>query len=264
MHERKKVDEAIRKNGACQMSRVSITAASVLFFCCFFSWLVCGGGSFPKLVVERDKPLALSVSESGKRYDLSLPVDFMAEVEGAYDGVSIKDLDGDGVGEVIFHLVGGGVNSCSKVLYYTESQRSLNELFFNKGGLCNFKVRNGYVVSSYKEGAEWVEDVYSIKNGKSEIKVSDRCVGCGEVRRKEYRPDGSFVRLLVSDNADFEKRVSRIVKIVSLRARVFSSPGVGFPTNKYLMRGDKVTLVGFDYTLSEDWVEFRFKEGGHY
>lgn len=36
--------------------------------------------------------------------------------------------------------------------------------------------------------------------------LSDGCVGCGEVRRKQYGSDGSSVDYSVSDDPDFEKR----------------------------------------------------------
>lgn len=247
------------KNGTCLMGRVSIVAVVwVLSLCGFFSCVAYGDNSLPVLVVESHNPLTVSVSEQGKSYGLSLPIDFMREIEGVYDSVSIKDLTGDGIGEVIFHLAVKGVNSCSKVLHYIDSDRSLVELVFSKGNLCNFKMQHGYVVSSYKDGAAWGEDIYVVKGGKAEIKISDRCVGCGEVRRKKYRPDGSFVRLLVSDNVDFEKRVPLVVNVVSFRAMIFSSPDAEQPTKKYLVRGDKVTLLGFENARGEDWIEFRF------
>lgn len=246
-------------NGACLMSRVSIAVlVGTLFFCGFPSCDVYGDSSLPLLVVKNRNPLTFSVAAQGKSYGLSLPKNFMREIEGVYDGVDIEDLTGDGIGEVIFHLVGKGVNYCSRVLHYTDSDRSLSELVFSKAGLCNFKVQHGYIVSSYKDGAAWVEDVYVVKGGKSDIRISDRCVGCGEVERKKYRSDGSFAKLLVTDNVDFEKRVPLVVNVLSLQARIYSSPDDEQPTKKYLVRGDRVTLLGFESARGEDWVEFRF------
>lgn len=241
------------------MSRVSIIAiARALSLCSLFSCVAYGRDSLPVLVVNSLNPLAVSVSEKGRSYDLPLPIKFMHEVEGVYDSVYIKDLTGNGVGEIIFREAGGGGNSCSRVLYFSGNDRSLSELIFNGGGLCNFKVQHGYLVSSYRDGAAWGEDIYILQAEKALIKISDRCVGCGEVRRKEYHPDGSFVRLLVSDNIDFEKRAPLIANVASLRAWIFSSPGAEQPTNKYLVRGDKLTLLGFDHARGEDWIEFRF------
>ncbi len=237
----------------------SVLIAGFLSVCYFFSCAVYAGSSLPVLKVDSRLPLALSVFEQGKSYPLSVSSDFMRDIEGIYSDVYIEDLSGDGVGEVVFRLEGESVNSCSRVLFYTGSGRSLSELTFNGRALCNFRARQGYVISSYREGAAWSEDVYSVKDGKVEAIISDNCVGCGEVRRKKYNPDGSFIRFLVSDDVDFEKRTPLTATVASLRAGVFSSPEAAQPTKKYLIRGDKVTLLGFDKSHSgEDWIEFRF------
>lgn len=231
--------------------------SGVLLLSYFFSSMVFCIDLMPALTVSNREPLELSVFEQGKIYDLLLPKDFMHEIEGAYNGVDIIDLSGDGVGEVIFRLAGGGVNSCSRVLQYTNHEHSLSELVF-KGGLCNFKVRNGYVISSFRDEAVWSEDVYAVKNGKTNIVISDRCVGCGEVNRKKYLPDGSIVKMLVSDSIDFEKRTPLTGSVAPPRAWIFSSPDARQQTKKYLIRGDKVTLLGFYNAHGEDWIEFRF------
>ncbi|WP_166359589.1 hypothetical protein [Pseudomonas akapageensis] len=190
---------------------------------------------------------------------LSLPADFMHEIEGVYNDVYIEDISGSGVGEVVFRLAGSDVNSCSRILYYSKAERSLKELVFDKGGLCNFRVQHGYVVSSYREGAAWNENVYKINDGKVSPIISDSCIGCGEVQRKEHRQDGSFVRILVSDNADFEKRTPLTADVVASRAEIFSSPEAAQPTKKYLVRGNKVVLLNFNQSRSgETWVEFRY------
>jgi hypothetical protein len=216
------------------------------------------GGLPPALKVESSHPPVLSVLDQGVSYGLSLPTAFMTEVEGVYDEVHIEDLTGDGIGEVIFRLGGEGVNSCSKILYYNSSDRSLKELVFKRGGLCNFKVQNGYVISSYRDGAIWVEDIYIVNDGRADIHISDWCVGCGEVRRVEYRWDGSSIGYLVSDNVGFEKRAPLVSKVISSQAKIFSTPGAAHSTKKYLIRGDRITFLGFENVLGEDWAEFRF------
>jgi len=140
----------------------------------------------PAIKVESRRPLALSVFDHGTKYGLLVPGDFLREIEAVYDDVHIEDITGDGVGEVVFHLAGDGVNSCSRVLRYESSDHSLKELVFNQGGLCDFKLRGGYIISSYKDGGTWVEDIYITEGGQVNIKMSDRCVGCGEVSRVVY------------------------------------------------------------------------------
>ena len=96
------------------MSKVSIAAVvGTLSLCGFSSCMAYEDSTLPILMVESRNPLTLSVSEQGKSYGLSLPKDFMRDFEGVYDGVDIEDLTGDGIGEVIFYLVGKGVNYCS-------------------------------------------------------------------------------------------------------------------------------------------------------
>lgn len=236
----------------------SVGAARVLFLLCVFSGMANGERASPILSVESHNPLKLSVFDGGKMYGLPVPTDFMDEVESVYNEVRIEDLTGDGVGEVLFDLKGDGVNSCSRVLRYERDDRLLKELLFVGGGLCNIVARDGYIVSSYKDGAAWAEDIYVAVGGKVGIKISDRCVGCGEVSRIVYSSDGSLVRSLVSDDIKFETRSELVSKVVSLQAKVFSSPVTTQPTQKNLMRGDVITLLGFDSSSGEDWVEFRF------
>lgn len=138
----------------------SVGAARVLFLLCVFSGMANGERASPILSVESHNPLKLSVFDGGKMYGLPVPTDFMDEVESVYNEVRIEDLTGDGVGEVLFDLKGDGVNSCSRVLRYERDDRLLKELLFVGGGLCNFVVRDGYIVSSYKDGAAWAEDIY--------------------------------------------------------------------------------------------------------
>ncbi|NMY01790.1 hypothetical protein HBO12_02415 [Pseudomonas sp. WS 5059] len=235
-----------------------VVRTRVLFLLCIFSGVIYGEGASPVLSVESRNPLKLSVFDGGKMYSLPVPTDFMGEVEGVYDEVRIQDLTGDGVGEVLFDLAGDGVNSCSRVLHYERDDRLLKELLFDGGGLCNFAVRDGYIISSYKDGAAWAEDIYVAAGGKVDIKISDRCIGCGEVVRIVYGSDGSPVKSLVSDDMKFETRTELVSTVVSLQAKVFSSPVTAQSTQKYLMRGDIITLLGFDSSSGEDWVEFRF------
>ncbi|WP_128870392.1 hypothetical protein [Pseudomonas sp. VI4.1] len=234
-----------------------VSAVGLLLTLYFSSFGANSESAIPALQIDRLTPLAVSASIKGESYPLSLPDDFMKEVEGVYGDVYIEDLSGDGVGEVVFRLDGGGVNACSKVLYYKAADRTLAELDFGDGALCNFKVRHGYVVSSYRDGAVWKENIYRIQGGVVKHYISDGCVGCGEVKRKVYKSDGSFTRLLVSDDVDFERRVPLITKISSLRADIFTLPGMSKKTSKYLVQGDEVTLLDF-FKDDEDWVEFRF------
>lgn len=211
------------------------------------------------LKVESKNPLKVSASMQGGSYMLSLPVDFMSQVDGLYSDVYIDDLSGDGKWELVFNLTGSDVNRCSKILHYNENDRSFSEWLFKGGGLCNPTSRGRFLISSYRDGASWTEDVYTMENGKPEIHITDSCVGCYEVRRKMYSLGEKPVKVLVSNDIEFERRIPLKANVTSLRARVFSFPDSSWPTKKYLIRGDEVTLVDFDKSKDgQDWVEFNF------
>lgn len=233
-----------------------LKAVSGFFIICFFSSAACGRDLQVVLSVESKSPLMLSVYGSGVLQTLTPPFDFMREVDGVYDEVYVKDLTGDGIGEVIFRLAGGGVNSCSRVLQYS-SDHSLNELIFDRGGLCNFKVVDGYVVSSYRDGAAWVEDIYVVEGGKVNIKISDRCVGCDEVSRTDYLSDGSVIKSLVSDDVNFERRKPLLAKVISKVTGIYLSPAAVESIKRYLVKGQEVSLISFESFGSEEWVEVR-------
>ncbi|MGF6098836.1 hypothetical protein [Pseudomonas sp. 18175] len=242
------------------MEKIYIMRAAWILFCCLFSSAPSfGATSLPILAIQDGTPIKLAVFERGVFLSLAVPDAFMREVEGLYEEVYLKDLTGDGIAEFVFRLGGEGVNSCSRVLRYYREGRSLSELEFGRGGLCNFKVARNYIVSSYRDGASWNEDVYEIKDGAVRIKLSDRCIGCGEVNRLEYHPGGLLKRSLVSDDGDFEKRAVLTANVISNKANIYSSPAGTHSTQKYLMQGDKVTLLGFHISNNERWMEFRFE-----
>lgn len=210
------------------------------------------------LKVESKDPLEVSALMQGKSCMLSLPVDFMSQVYGLYSDVYIDDLNGDGKRELVFDLIGSDVNRCSKVLRYNENDRSFSEWLFKGGGLCNPISRGRFLISSYRDGASWTEDVYTVKNGKPEIHITDSCVGCSEVRRKIYTPGKQPVKVIVSDDIEFERRIPLKASITSPRARVFSLPDSNWPTKKYLIRGDEIALIDFDKSEDgQDWAEFK-------
>lgn len=236
-----------------------LLAVALLFFSCSESAPATQKLPSVMLKVDSSNPLEVSASVQGKSYMLSLPVDFMSQVYGLYSDVYVDDLNGDGKWELVFDLIGNDVNHCFKVLHYNEDDRSFSEWLFKGLGLCNPIRRGRFLISSYREGASWTEDVYAMKNGKPEIHITDRCVGCYEVRRKIYIPGKQPVKVLVSNDIEFERRISLKASVTSLRARIFSFPDSGWPTEKYLIRGDEITLVDFDKSKDgQDSAEFNF------
>lgn len=239
--------------------RRMISIAGLSLVLCSFSFWINAESSLPALKIDDRKPLAISVDIQGRSHPLTLPPEFLKETEDLYGDVYIRDLNGDGIGEVIFPLEGGSVNNCSKVLQYRVVDNSLSELAFKDGSLCNFKVGQGYITSSYRDGSVWKEYIYRFREGLGKIEVIDSCVGCGEIKREVYNPDGSVARLLVSDNVDFRLRVPLMTSVTSSKAIVFSSPENPNKTNKYLVGGDEIMLLDFfKDDDGEDWVKFRY------
>lgn len=226
---------------------------------CILSFWINAESSLPVLRIDARKPLAISVYIQGRSQQLTLPPKFLKDAEDLYGDVYIRDLNGDGIGEVIFPLEGGNVNNCSKVLHYRVIDNSLSELIFDAGDLCNFKIGQDYVISSYRDGSVWKEYIYRFREGLAKIEVIDNCVGCGEIKREVYNPDGSVARLLVSDNVDFRLRVPLMTSVTSSKAIVFSSPENPKKTKKYLVGGDEIMLLDFfKDDDGEDWVKFRY------
>ncbi|WP_341520209.1 hypothetical protein AABC73_17185 [Pseudomonas sp. G.S.17] len=211
-----------------------------------------------EIIVDSIPPFAVYISEQGKLHPVSLPTGFNDDPQGVYDDIYVEDLSDDGVGEIVVRLATNGVNVCSKILHYNKTNRSLNELRFGDRNLCNFKVRRGFIISSYKNGAAWSEDIYTLQGEKVNAIVSDSCIGCGEVRRKKYGSDGTIVEFLVSDDIDFEKRTPLTARVSSLLAEIYSAPDAMQSSEKNLVRGDEVFLLGFEkLSGGENIVEFR-------
>lgn len=181
----------------------------------------------------------------------------MKEIDGLYDEVYVKDLDGNGMDEVIFQMAEGSVNACSRVLKYDAVDGLLHELKFAGAGLCNIKEEMGHLVSSYRVGGAWVEDIYDFVDGNPRLIVSDACIGCSEVRRRELNSSGSYTQLLVSSGENYKQRKPLVGKVRSVKARIYASPLNSAVTRKYLVRGDEVTILGYQQS-DELWVKFRY------
>lgn len=209
-----------------------------------------------RVSVTGDGPPVIFIHEAGQSTPLPIPAFFMSEVNQIYQSVDIEDLDGDGGGEIIFHMAGGGVNSCARVLRYDSNVRQLVELHFQKG-LCNFKIEDGLLISAYRQGAVWNEDIYKMEGGTARLEISDTCVGCGEVRRTTFNGDGSLTRNLVSDNENFRLRLPLVATVIALKAKIHSLPDDRNVTKKYLVTGDTVAILKF-YEKDSNWVKVRF------
>ncbi|WP_413704912.1 hypothetical protein [Pseudomonas sp. Pseusp16] len=213
----------------------------------------------PVVKIESRSPLSVSLLERGVKYNLSISKKINDEVEGIYTDLHLQDLNGDGMHEVVATLDDhGGVNQCSKAYVVNLTDYSLDNLVFDSGPLCNHKVDHEYLISSYRDGAIWREDIYKVEGRATQIIFADSCIGCGEVLRKKFDLGGNYFQYLARDNGDFKERHPIFAVVSSMRAEVFSSPGV--LSRKYLTRGDKVIVVQVDDSNSGiPWIQVRFE-----
>lgn len=241
------------------MSKVLILSAWLSFLGLVMSNATTAESFSENMQSETEHPQKMTTEQLRDLFLLSLPHDSVTPTKESYEDVRAADLNSDGEWELILSLNRGDVNVCSQVLQYNQNDGSFSEWHFAGGGLCNYTVRGDYLISSYRDHAIWHQDIYKMASGKPELYITDSCVGCDEVRRKTYRPDGTPVKTLVSDDIDFEKRIPLKAKITTGRARIFSSADQNCSTKKYLIRGDEITLL--DYYRSPDdtdWAQFRF------
>lgn len=219
--------------------------------------LACASSLLPQLSVSGVDAPVVELTQGDVTSRLHIPTGFFMDIDELYDEVYVMDLDGNGVDEVIFHLAKGSVNSCSRVLKYDGVDGLLHELKFAGGELCNIKEVNGHLVSSYRVGGAWVEDVYDFVDGYPRLIVSDACIGCGEVQRRELTPSGSYTQFLVSDGETYSERKPIVAQIRSVKAKIYASPDVAAVTKKYLVRGDRIKIVGYEQS-DQCWLEFRY------
>lgn len=191
---------------------------------------------------------------------ITSPRDMLESIDDGYSKITTEDLTLDGLPEIILtHAQEGGVNACSKVYRYDSNQNTfiIMDNFHNQ--LCNHKIKNGHLISSYRSGAVWHEDIYKIENNDLILKITDSCIECGYIKRTIFYPDRKTDYLLVTDNPDYTLRTPLLTDIKSPKAMLYKEPSTNLVTEMYLIKGDEVTLTDFAY--SEDdafWYKIRY------
>jgi hypothetical protein len=220
-------------------------------------YVVHANASLPQISISGQDILTVKLTQGGVTTMLPVSSQFMNDIDGLYDEVYVKDLDGNGIDEVIFQMAQGSINSCLRVLKYDAVDGLLHELKFAGAGLCNIKEEMGHLVSSYRAGGAWVQDVYDFVDGNPRLIVSDACIGCSEVQRRELTSSGSYTQLLVSNGESYKERKPLAGKIRSVKASIYASPLTSAVTRKYLVRGDEIAILGYQQS-DELWVKFRY------
>lgn len=211
------------------------------------------------LIVHNSSPLALSVIKDGKESNVLVSKDIIKETEDIYVTVSLDDIDGDGADEIIMtHKSEGGVNSCSKAYRYDPVSNSIMEIIFSGADLCNYRKEEDYLISKYRDGSAWIEDIYKVDANSVRLIFTDSCLGCGVILRKEYKSKGDLKEYLVFDKENLSDRKPMFFKVLSRRAVIFESPDLSRPTMKYLVHGDKILITEISKIDGSAWVKFIF------
>ncbi|MGE9762729.1 hypothetical protein [Pseudomonas sp. PDM20] len=210
------------------------------------------------LVVNSVSPISIFYESGGGRKKVLMSKEIADSIGGIYSSVSLEDLDGDGVAEVVATMSSSSVNICSKVYRYEKNSNSLVEIKFGSAGVCNVRRESGYFVSSYRVGALWEEDFYKFKSGQANIYYKDRCVGCGEISRTEFNSLGAL-RYLVTDSEKFSGRSPVVIDVSSTKAVIYGGQETLKPTKKYLVKGDRALVLEFGKYGGEDYARIRFK-----
>lgn len=192
--------------------------------------------------------------------DVTLPEDFLKFFNDGYSNLSIEDITSNGYPEVI--LTGpeeGAVNICSKIYYYDREKRALQKVAGLKQ-ICNFRLKNNHLISSYRSEAKWHEDVYRISGTNFTLELSDSCIGCDQVNRTIYLPEGKTDKLMVTNNPDYALRKPILSKVISGRAILYKEPSTSKKTKMYLIKNDSVALLDFRVTENSTnyWYEIKY------
>ncbi|MDH1263842.1 hypothetical protein [Pseudomonas sp. GD03944] len=212
------------------------------------------------LLVEGAWPaLSITACQAERCTTLTPPGDMLEAMRDGYDQVSVDDLTLDGTPEIILtHRAEGSVNACTRVYRYDNALGTLHPLGDSSRQLCNYVIAHGHVISRYRSGAMWHEDIYQIKNNDLILAYSDSCVGCDTIKRTRYQDDARTDTLLVTNNLDHRLRKPVSTTVLSKKAVLYREPRIDQPTRMYLISGDEVVLT--DATSDDDtyWYRIRY------
>jgi hypothetical protein len=215
-----------------------------------------------KTFVITATPPSVSIQscQQGDCISTDLTQQILDSLNDGYTEISAEDLTLDGRPEIILtHIEEGSVNTCSEVYKYDTDENTLTSISGLQRQLCNYSIQKGHIVSSYRSGAKWHEDIYEIRNNDFILKISDSCIGCEHINRTLYNQNKKFGKLLVTDNPNYTLRTPISTKIISKKAKLYKKPTTNQPANMYLIKNDSVTLTDFASTESDEyWYEIKY------
>lgn len=219
---------------------------------------------------NREKATMLSVNDSGTDLSITachegmckaitIPETMLDAINNEYSQISLEDLTLDGISEVILtHNAESSVNACSKVYRYDSEYETLRPMDKLQSQLCNYSIKDKHLISSYRSGAKWHEDIYKIENNDLILTISDNCIGCDHINRTLYLGERKTENLLVANSLDYRLRTPISKTVISKKATLYSEPNINQTTKMYLINGDVVALT--DATSDENyfWYKIRY------
>ncbi|MFG0382815.1 XAC2610-related protein [Pseudomonas sp. zbq_18] len=197
---------------------------------------------------------------------IKTPAEMLDAMDDGYSQISLEDLTLDGVNEIILtHSAEGNVNICSKVFQYNNESKKLQNLTTLKKQICNYSINENNLISTYKDGAKWHEDIYKTDNNSIHLAFSDSCIGCEYIKRIVYSDDAKTENILVTDNPNYLLRTPISTTITTKKAVLYSEPTIKYATKMYLISGDEVLLTDDSSDESHFWFKIRYttKKGKH-
>lgn len=216
----------------------------------------------PTTVTVKQTSAAFSIELCQRGSCTTLPASqaMLDALSEGYTEISTADLTQDGIAEIIMTSAEeGSVNICSVVYRYNIDAGAFTALENLPLQLCNYGIEHNRIVSSYRSGAKWYEDVYKVQDNNLVLELTDSCIGCDYSQRTIYLTDGNTQQLLVSSNRDFTLRTPLTTTVISAKAVLYKAPSLEQSSRMHLIQGDEVTLTDFNAAQDDTfWYQISY------
>jgi hypothetical protein len=129
--------------------------------------------------------------------------------------------------------------------------------------LCNLKEMGDEILSSWRDAGYWNNSIYQVSSdGEWRLLLTDTCIGCEQIIRKEYADNKENV-FLVSGDDDFIKRTKLKGIVIKDKAYIYAKADGGYRTNAYLIKNDTFTLKEMSIDGLFYKVNYFSKPGGN-
>ncbi|MGE6531122.1 XAC2610-related protein [Pseudomonas sp. NPDC077382] len=213
-----------------------------------------------KLVLTGSPSSPVKICKQEECQRIGFPNGMHDSIANGYSDTSLEDLTGDGIPELILtHTEEGSINTCSAIYRYDSTRISFVKFKGFSKPICNYILEDSHIISSYRSGAKWHEDIYAIESGDPVLKVTDSCLGCNYIERTIHLPEDKVEHLLVTNDSNYNQRVPLSTVVTSPKAILYKAPSFNQATTMYLVTGDKVILTDFTETERNSfWCRIKY------